>query len=87
MHDRDIEYCSFRELSALVITWNAGAVTPIHLRDSQFFQDVLRADRSPDLLVFGFQELVDLEDKKLTASAYAPSCVLTLSLTFYRDNL
>lgn len=73
MKDHDVEYCTFRELTALVMTWNAGATTPTHLRynevDSRFFQDVLRADHPSDLLVFGFQELVDLEDKKLTASS------------------
>ena len=77
MRDRDIEYCSFRELTALVLSWNAGAATPTHLRhderDFQFFQSILLADTPPDLLVFGFQELVDLEDKKLTASAYVLS--------------
>jgi len=72
MQDHDVEYCSFREITALVVSWNAGAATPTHLRyeerDSRFFNDVLQADMPPDLLVFGFQELVDLEDKKLTAS-------------------
>ncbi|KAL6722134.1 hypothetical protein ACLMJK_001241 [Lecanora helva] len=71
MRDRDVEYCTFRELTALVVTWNAGAATPTHLRhnerDFEFFSNILRADTSPDLLVFGFQELVDLEDKRLTA--------------------
>lgn len=74
MHDRDVEYCSFREITALVVTWNAGAATPTHLRyeESQplFFQDILQVGTPPDLLVFGFQELVDLEDKTLTASMY-----------------
>lgn len=74
MQDHDIEYCSFRELTALVVSWNAGATTPTHLRyeekDSRFVNDMLQADVPPDLLVFGFQELVDLEDKKLTASSY-----------------
>jgi len=72
MQDRDIEYCTFREVTALVVTWNAGAATPTHLRheenDPRFFQTLLGAGEPPDMLVFGFQELVDLEDKKLTAS-------------------
>jgi hypothetical protein len=72
MQDRDIEYCTFSEVTALVVTWNAGAATPTHLRheesDPRFFQNVLGAGSPPELLVFGFQELVDLEDKKLTAS-------------------
>ena len=79
MQDRDIEYCSFREITALVVTWNAGAVTPTHLRyeesEPQFFQAILQSVASPDLLVFGFQELIDLEDKKLTASLYIKSSV------------
>ena len=79
MQDRDIEYCSFREITALVVTWNAGAVTPTHLRyeesEPHFFQTILQSVASPDLLVFGFQELVDLEDKKLTASLYTKSSV------------
>jgi len=77
MQDRDIEYCNFRETTAMVMTWNAGAATPTHLRyeerDSRFFHELLQANSPPDLLVFGFQELVDLEDKKLTASTYTDS--------------
>ena len=80
MQDHDIEYASFREITALVVTWNAGAATPMHLRyeesEPQFFQTILQSVVSPDLLVFGFQELVDLEDKKLTASSYIQSAVI-----------
>ena len=54
------------------MTWNAGASTPSNLRyeekDTNFFREILRVEDSPELLVFGFQELVDLEDKTLTAS-------------------
>ena len=74
MQDHNAEYSSFREITALVVTWNAGAAVPTHLRyeesDPQFFHAILHAEEPPDLLVFGFQELVDLEDKKLTASSY-----------------
>lgn len=73
MQDHDTEYCSSRELRALVITWNAGAATPTNLRyeekDSNFFRDVLEIENPPDIVVYGFQELVDLEDKKLTAKS------------------
>ena len=76
MQDHDIDYCSFRERTALVVTWNAGASTPTHFRyeenEPPFFQEILQAGEPPDLLIFGFQELVDLEDKKLTASQYGP---------------
>ena len=55
------------------MTWNAGASTPGELRyedqDRNFFRDVLHEKHFPDILVFGLQELVDLEDKALTASS------------------
>jgi len=72
MQAHDTEYCTFREVKAVVVTWNAGASTPTSLkhneRDAKFFREVLQTQDPPDILVFGFQELVDLEDKKLTAS-------------------
>lgn len=61
-----------REIEAVVMTWNAGASTPASLRYEEngpnILQKVLLPGKTPDLLVFGFQELVDLEDKRLTAS-------------------
>ncbi|KAG5291503.1 type I inositol-1,4,5-trisphosphate 5-phosphatase [Histoplasma ohiense] len=69
MHDRDIEYCHFREITAAVLTWNAGATVPGNLRDSKFIRDVVHPESPPDILVFGFQELVDLENKKITAKS------------------
>ena len=74
MQEHDTNYCQFREIKAVVATWNAGATTPAGLRydekDSSFFREVLQTENPPDILVFGFQELVDLEDKRLTASSY-----------------
>ena len=71
MKSKDTSYCDFDEIKALVLTWNAGASTPHSLRysgeDETFFQDLLLSSGSPDILVFGFQELVDLEDKTATA--------------------
>jgi hypothetical protein len=73
MQRNDVEFCSFREIKALVCTWNAGASKPqdLLIRDSDkvFLESVLNSIDSPDIIVFGFQELVDLEDKKITASA------------------
>jgi WD40 repeat protein len=73
---RDAEYCEFEKLNALILTWNAGATTPNSLRysdsDASFVQNLLQSSGSPDILVFGFQELVDLEDKTATASKFAP---------------
>lgn len=65
-------FCDFKSLKALVMTWNAGASTPYHLQhseqDSSFFRNLVKSSNSPDIVVFGFQELIDLEDKKTTAS-------------------
>ncbi|EEH46639.2 uncharacterized protein PADG_02737 [Paracoccidioides brasiliensis Pb18] len=69
MHSRDIEYCQFREISAAVVTWNAGAAIPGNLRDNKFIRDAIHPENPPDILVFGFQELVDLENKKITAKS------------------
>ncbi|KAG5660458.1 hypothetical protein KAF25_003064 [Fusarium avenaceum] len=74
MKSKDTQYCDFDEIRALFFTWNAGASTPSSLRhsggDATFFQDLVQSSGSPDILVFGFQELVDLEDKKLTAKRF-----------------
>ncbi|KAI0167350.1 endonuclease/Exonuclease/phosphatase [Pestalotiopsis sp. NC0098] len=67
----DTQYCDFEDIRAMVMTWNAGASTPSSLRyseqDSVFIQNLLQSSDSPEILVFGFQELVDLEDKTATA--------------------
>lgn len=67
MHRRDVEYCRFRETRASVITWNAGASSPFDIR-SDFLRDAIHAEDPPEVLVFGFQEIVDLEDRAVTAS-------------------
>ncbi|MCJ1390181.1 hypothetical protein MMC18_003039 [Xylographa bjoerkii] len=73
MHQHDTEYCEFREITTVVATWNAGATTPSSLRhedkDNNFFREVIQTNDPPDILIFGFQELVDLEDKRLTAKS------------------
>ncbi|KAF1986524.1 DNase I-like protein [Aulographum hederae CBS 113979] len=68
------DFCDFRGVSAVVMTWNAGASKPTHLRaderDNNFFRELLQErNHPPDILVFGFQELVDLENKKVTAKS------------------
>ncbi|KAL5614546.1 uncharacterized protein BROUX77_000383 [Berkeleyomyces rouxiae] len=70
MRSVDTEYCNFDELDVQVLTWNAGASTPsqiLHSTDSTFFSNLIKTSGCPDILVFGFQELVDLEDKTATA--------------------
>ncbi|KAI7118973.1 DNase I-like protein, partial [Hortaea werneckii] len=74
MQQHESDYCSFRELTCQVMTWNAGATKPRYLdhsvQDSNFFHDYINTRDAPDIFVFGFQELVDLEDKKTTAKAF-----------------
>lgn len=73
MQEHDTTYCEYKEIKAVVATWNAGATTPTILRHDErsndTFRELLRSNDPPDIFVFGFQELVDLEDKRLTASA------------------
>lgn len=70
----DTQYCKFEDIKLTAMTWNAGASTPNSLRysesDAMFMQNLLRSSNSPDILVFGFQELVDLEDKTATAKRF-----------------
>lgn len=77
MKAKDVEYCEFKTLKAMIMTWNAGASTPNSLRysesDSVFIQNLLQGSGSPDILIFAFQELVDLEDKTATAKRFFKS--------------
>lgn len=68
MQERDVEYCTFRELRAAVITWNVGASTPYDIRND-FIADAIHAEDPPEILAFGFQEVVDLEDRTVTAKS------------------
>ena len=85
---RETEFCSYRNIKLLNVTFNIDAANPIALESSaenmDVFPSMLRnacqvggdpkaggvaADRPPDVIVFGFQELIDLESKKLTAKS------------------
>ena len=68
MQSKDSRYCTFREIRATVVTWNVGACNPSEIR-SDFLSDAIHAEDPPELLIFGFQETVDLEDKALTAKS------------------
>jgi hypothetical protein len=66
MQSNDLEYCTFREVRAAVVTWNVGACNPLDIRND-FISDAIHVEDPPELLVFGFQEIVDLEDRAVTA--------------------
>jgi hypothetical protein len=68
---RQPQFCTFEQIKIMILTWNAGASTPHSLRysgtDDAFLRELIQSSDCPDVLVFGFQELVDLEDKTATA--------------------
>lgn len=81
---REAEFCTYRSIKTLNVTFNVDAASPADLETSaenmDVFPSMLRnacqvgseavaADRPPDIIVFGFQELIDLESKKLTAKS------------------
>ncbi len=68
MQSNDFKYCTFREIRAAVVTWNVGACNPFDIR-SDFISDAIHVEDPPELLVFGFQEIVDLEDRAVTAKS------------------
>ncbi|QSZ34483.1 hypothetical protein DSL72_006077 [Monilinia vaccinii-corymbosi] len=77
MQSQEADFCKLTPIKTLVMTWNAGASTPFNLQqsaqDSKFIPQLLQDSDRPDILVFGFQELVDLEDKKTTAKSFFKS--------------
>ncbi|CAG81236.1 hypothetical protein B0I72DRAFT_138150 [Yarrowia lipolytica] len=74
MSQRQEEYCDYHNLSVAVITWNCGALKPSQMQrakknDKYWIDQVLEDADYPDIVVFGFQELVELSDKGLSAKA------------------
>ncbi|KAF8341436.1 DNase I-like protein [Cantharellus anzutake] len=72
---REARYSLFYDLKILICSWNIDASRPDMLtcngESVSFLPEVLRsvgdgAD-APDIIVFGFQEVIDLESRKLTA--------------------
>ena len=54
----------------MVCTWNIDSAKPTDLigENSQFLTECLNSVDSPEIIIFGFQEVIPLTDKKLTAS-------------------
>ena len=70
---REYEYSSYRELNTLIVSWNVDANKPDALTGDpsniDFLKDVLTSANSPDIISIGFQEVVDLENRKVTAKS------------------
>jgi hypothetical protein len=68
---QESSFSTFRDLNLLIVSWNIDAAKPDALtHDSiniNFLQDVLSSVDSPDIISFGFQEVIDLESRKMTA--------------------
>ncbi|KAH8917200.1 DNase I-like protein [Atractiella rhizophila] len=64
-------YCNFRTIRILICTYNLDASKPENLlqnvKNQSFFHRLLSESGQPDIIVFGFQEMIDLENKRLTA--------------------
>jgi hypothetical protein len=77
MKAAETKYCQFNDIRVMIMTWNAGASTPHSLRysdsDATFIQELLQSSDCPEILVFGFQELVDLEDKTAMTKRFLKS--------------
>jgi hypothetical protein len=74
MTEREAEFCSFREVKLLVCSWNIDSAKPTDLGGSEanatFLEELMSSVDRPDIIVFGFQEVIPLTDKKLTASEF-----------------
>ncbi|GAA5932802.1 uncharacterized protein JCM15063_002209 [Sporobolomyces koalae] len=73
LHLRQPDFCTFRSIRALCVSWNIDASRPHDLVGTmdnlEFLKNALHSTESPDIISFGFQEMIDLEDKKLTAKS------------------
>lgn len=58
-------------MNVLIISWNLDSTKPDQLTGTPetigFLDDSLRSVDSPDIIVFGLQELIDLESRKIAA--------------------
>jgi hypothetical protein len=72
MTARQADYSHFRDIKTLVCSWNIDSARPTDLAGSEaninFLPDLLHPVDEPEIIVFGFQEVIPLTDKKLTAS-------------------
>lgn len=70
---REDEFSSYRKLSTLVVSWNIDANKPDALvgdpSNIDFLKEVLTSANSPDIISIGLQEVVDLENRKVTAKS------------------
>lgn len=65
------EFSTYHDAKILMVSWNVDAARPDMLtgdaENISFLRDALTSVDSPDIIVFGFQEVIDLESRKMTA--------------------
>ncbi|KAF4602682.1 hypothetical protein EYR40_005898 [Pleurotus pulmonarius] len=65
------EFSTYHDARILMVSWNVDAARPDMLtgdpENISFLRDALTSVDSPDIIVFGFQEVIDLESRKMTA--------------------
>lgn len=85
LQKQEASFSTFRPVKMLICTWNIDAAKPEALNkigngngttNLEFFDNLLSSVDQPDIIVFGFQEMIDLENRKLTASMFAYSTYL-----------
>ncbi|KAF9236877.1 Endonuclease/exonuclease/phosphatase [Melanogaster broomeanus] len=68
---REHAFSTFRDINVLIVSWNVDAAKPDALttdtENINFLQNVLMSVDSPDIISFGFQEMIDLESRKMAA--------------------
>ena len=68
---RENSFSNFRNLSVLLVSWNCDSARPDSLTGDpanvNFLTDVLHSVDSPDIVSFGFQEVIDLESRRMAA--------------------
>lgn len=81
MHLRQPDYCTYRTLRSLSISWNADSSRPSDLHGTvdniEFLQQAITSVETPDIISFGFQEMVRLQ----FPSHFVPPVKLTFVFT------
>lgn len=75
LNTHDSEFSRFQSLRTQIVTWNTGAARPNEIDGAAAERNAENIKRSlitqdrrvPDIIVFGFQELVELDNKSVTA--------------------
>ncbi|PWN92684.1 DNase I-like protein [Acaromyces ingoldii] len=75
LEERQADFSAYRDLNVLLLTYNIDARTPDEFDQASGGNNgiaarLTRANPRPDIVAFGFQELIDLESKKLAAKSF-----------------